>query len=118
MSFHNRSTEQRRDALIKANGVRLARATLKGELKMGTTRVADVLEHPPAYVLKMKVQELLLAVPKIGMVKVTKVLNDCHVSPNKTVGGLSDRQRRELVRSVQRARVGRVEANRAPGTSI
>ena len=40
---------------------------------------------------------MLLAVPKYGRVKVNKILAHCRISPSKTIGGLSDRQRSELV---------------------
>ena len=40
---------------------------------------------------------MLLAVPKYGRVKVNKVLMQCRISPSKTIGGLSQRQRTELV---------------------
>jgi ribosomal protein S13 len=39
---------------------------------------------------------MLLALPKVGRVKAAKIMNNCRVSPNKTFGGLSDRQRAEL----------------------
>jgi hypothetical protein len=41
---------------------------------------------------------MLLALPKYGSVKANKVLNSCRVSPSKTFGGLTERQRAELVR--------------------
>ena len=40
---------------------------------------------------------MLLAVPKYGRVKVNKILHTCRISPSKTIGGLSERQRSELV---------------------
>jgi hypothetical protein len=46
--------------------------------------------------------DLLLAVPKYGRVKVNKILSQCRISPSKTLGGLSERQRRELVALMRR----------------
>ena len=40
---------------------------------------------------------MLLAVPKYGRVKTNRILNQCRISPSKTIGGLSERQRAELV---------------------
>ena len=40
---------------------------------------------------------MLLAVPKYGRVKANKMLQTCRISPSKTIGGLSERQRTELV---------------------
>jgi hypothetical protein len=48
---------------------------------------------------------MLLAVPKYGRVKANKVLQQVRISPSKTIGGLSDRQRTELV-ALLRARLG------------
>ncbi len=45
---------------------------------------------------------MLLAVPKYGRVKVNKILNVCRISPSKTIGGLSQRQRAELVALLRR----------------
>ncbi len=40
---------------------------------------------------------MLMAVPKFGRVKAARLLNQCRISQSKTVGGLSDRQRHELI---------------------
>ena len=40
---------------------------------------------------------MLMAVPKFGRVKAARLLNQCRISQSKTVGGLSERQRAELV---------------------
>ena len=44
-----------------------------------------------------KVFDMLMAVPKFGRVKAARLLNQCRISQSKTVGGLSDRQRHELL---------------------
>ena len=49
-----------------------------------------------------KVFDLLLAVPKYGRVKVNRILTQCRISPSKTIGGLSERQRNELVSYLRR----------------
>jgi hypothetical protein len=46
---------------------------------------------------------MLLAVPKVGRVKATKILHSCRVSPGKTFGGLSERQRAELAGRLDRS---------------
>jgi hypothetical protein len=56
-----------------------------------------LLLAPPEYLQTAKVFDLLLAVPKYGRVKVNKILSQCRISPSKTLGGLSERQRGELV---------------------
>ena len=97
-----RSLTQRLDALGKANQVRTRRATLKRDLKAGKVSIHTLLQQPPDYVETAKVMDMLLAVPKYGRVKVNKVLHQCRISPSKTIGGLSERQRDELVKLLRR----------------
>jgi hypothetical protein len=79
------------------NVIRTRRAQLKRDLKARRVSIHDVLAEPPACVETMKVVDLLLAVPKVGRVKVNKILRGCQISPSKTVGGLSPRQRGVLL---------------------
>ena len=92
-----RSLDQRMDALRRANDVRVSRAKLKKDLKEGRVRIQVILGSPPAYVETAKVIDILMAVPKFGRVKAARFLNTCRISQSKTVGGLSDRQRAELI---------------------
>jgi hypothetical protein len=92
-----RSPEQRLRALAKANEVRLARAQLKREVATGRLALARVLADPPTCAQTAKVRELLLVVPRIGPARADRVLARCRIAHAKTVGGLSDRQRAELV---------------------
>ncbi len=97
-----RSLTQRMDALQRANDVRTRRAKLKRDLKAGRTQIHGLLLSPPEYLQTAKVFDLLLAVPKYGRVKVNRILNQCRISPSKTIGGLSERQRNELVSHFRR----------------
>ncbi|HLH66149.1 MAG TPA: integration host factor, actinobacterial type [Solirubrobacteraceae bacterium] len=97
-----RSLDQRLEALARANDIRSRRAQLKRDLKAGRVSIAELLREPPEYVQTAKVFDLLLAVPKYGRVKATKILSLCRISPSKTLGGLSERQRGELVALLQR----------------
>src|ERR671929_1550967 len=92
-----RSLDQRMDALRRANDVRVRRAKLKKDLKDGRVRVEAILRDPPEFVETAKVIDILMAVPKFGRVKAARFLNACRISQSKTVGGLSDRQRAELI---------------------
>jgi uncharacterized FAD-dependent dehydrogenase len=69
----------------------------KRDLRAGKATIDRLLESPPEYLETAKVFDLLLAVPKFGRVKANKILQQVRISPSKTVGGLSDRQRGELV---------------------
>lgn len=97
-----RSREQRMEALKSANRVRVYRAGLKREVAAGRRSAVDVLARPEELVETMKVVELLLAVPKVGRVKAHSMLRRHQVSPSKTVGGLSSRQRAALVAELGR----------------
>jgi hypothetical protein len=92
-----RSLQQRMAALENANRIRIARAKLKMDVKAGEKSVMDLIAEPPEYIHSMKLFNLLLSAPKIGRVKANKILNYCRISPSKTVGGLSDRQRKEIL---------------------
>jgi len=92
-----RSLDQRMEALKRANDIRTARAKLKKDLKANRASIHTILLDPPEYVLTAKVFDMLLAVPKYGRVKTNRILNQCRISPSKTIGGLSERQRTELI---------------------
>lgn len=92
-----RSLIQRMEALDKANEIRGYRAQLKRDLKSGRANVLDVLLEPPEMLDTMKIFDLLISTPKRGRIKVNQLLGQCRISPSKRIGGLSQRQRSELV---------------------
>ena len=92
-----RSLDQRMDALGRANEVRSRRAALKSDLKHGDVSINEILADPPEFLLTAKVADLLMAAPKCGRVKSARIMEQCRISPSKTVGGLSERQRHELL---------------------
>lgn len=98
----DRSLIQRMEALDRANEIRTRRAQLKRDLKAGRKSIHDLLLEPPEYVETMKLFDAMLACPKYGRVKVNKVLQQCRISPSKTIGGLSQRQRTEVVSMLRR----------------
>jgi hypothetical protein len=85
------------EALQRANDIRVKRAQLKRDLKSGRADIEEILAKPPDYVATAKVFDILMAVPKFGRVKATRFLTQARISQSKTVGGLSDRQRAELI---------------------
>jgi hypothetical protein len=97
-----RSLDQRMEALRRANQIRSRRAQLKKDLKSGRTSIQTVIASPPDFVMTAKVFDMLMAVPKYGKVKATRFLNTCRISQGKTIGGLSDRQRTELLELLHR----------------
>lgn len=101
-----RSLAQRRTALEEANRIRKARAAMKRDLKAGRLKPAPLIEDPPEWLETMKLFDLLLALPAVGRVKANKIVRGAAVSPSKTVGGLSQRQRGEIAGLLRRQPTG------------
>ena len=97
----DRSLQQRMDALKNANRIRTYRSNLKKDLKAGRQDILDIMLQPPEELETMKIFDLLLALPKFGRVKANKMLQSSRISPSKTVGGLSQRQRVELSTTIR-----------------
>jgi S13-like H2TH domain len=98
----NRSLAQRMESLTRANEIRTKRAGLKRELKAGRKQVHGYILEPPDWLETMKLFDLMMACPKYGRVKVNKILQMCRISPSKTIGGMSSRQRAEVVSFLRR----------------
>ena len=89
-------------ALRQANETRKGRARLKKDLAAGKVRIEEVLARPPDFVQTAKVYDLLLALPKVGPARAARTLSHCRIAHSKTVGGLTDRQRAELIGRLRR----------------
>jgi len=96
------SLQQCYDALSRANEVRSYRARLKKDMKAGRVDIHELFMKPPKILETMKLIDLMLSTPKFGRVKVNKILTQCSISPSKTVGGLSERQRLEICRMLRK----------------
>ncbi len=94
--------ERRMIALRQANQVRGRRAKLKRDLREGTVRLEQILSTGADYLTTAEVFDLLVAVPKIGPVKADHLLTIARISPSKTVGALSGRQRARLIELLSR----------------
>jgi hypothetical protein len=90
-------TPQHLQALERANRVRLARADLKRRVAEGELAVADVILCPPYEAEKMEVGDLLLSQRRWGWTRARKV-----IAENKTIGSMTDRQRRALAEKLGR----------------
>ena len=89
-------------ALSQANQVRGLRAKLKQDLRADRVRLELVLAARADYLASAEVFDLLVAVPKIGPVKAGRLLTVARISPSKTIGGLSERQRARLIELLSR----------------
>jgi hypothetical protein len=60
-------------------------------------RIEDIIAAPPEFARTANVYDLLLALPKVGSARAARSLSQCRIAPSKTVAGLTDRQRSELI---------------------
>lgn len=95
--------EQRDQALQLANHVRKTRADVKRELRElnradGLLRAAEIVEAPIVEMEGMKVEMLLRSVYRIGDAKVHRLMVQANIASQRTIGGITSRQRALLVR--------------------
>jgi hypothetical protein len=83
-------------ALQQANRVRLARAELKRQVTDGETSVADVVLDCPWEADSMAISDLLMSQHRWGRTRCRRFLASIPMSETKTVGSMTDRQRRAL----------------------
>ena len=87
---------QHLQALQRANAVRLARAELKRRVAEGRLGAAEVILDSPWEAESMTVSELLTSQRRWGSTRCRKLLALVPLSENKTIGSMTDRQRRAL----------------------
>jgi hypothetical protein len=83
-------------ALERANQVRLARASLKRRIALGEIDVSAVILDCPWEADSMAVADLLMSQRRWGQTRCRKFLAQIAMSEKKTVGSMTDRQRRTL----------------------
>jgi hypothetical protein len=87
---------QHLQALERANAVRLARAELKRRVAVGHVTAAEVILSTPWEAASMSVSDLLTSQRRWGSTRCRKFLQCVPISENKTIGSMTDRQRRAL----------------------
>jgi hypothetical protein len=92
-------------ALERANEVRLARAELKRSVATGAASVADVIIDCPWQAQSMAVADLLMSQRRWGQTRCRKFLAQIQMSEKKTIGSMTERQRRTLAAMLTSARV-------------
>ncbi len=99
MNLPQLSPQERAEARVKALAARALRSQAKQDLKTGRRTVAGVLAAAatePA-LDRLKVCELLEALPGIGKVRATVIMSELGIAPTRRVRGLGVHQRRALV---------------------
>ena len=99
MALPSLSPEQRAAALEKAAAARKARAAVKDKLKHGGMSLQEVLDAAESddVIGKMKVSAVLEALPGIGKVRATQMMEKFKIAESRRVRGLGDNQRRALL---------------------
>jgi hypothetical protein len=87
---------QHMQALAQANKVRLARAELKRQVADGELTVAEVVLDRPWQAESMAIADLLMSQHRWGRTRCRRFLGSIPMSETKTIGSMTDRQRREL----------------------
>ena len=106
---------QHMQALQRANAVRLARAELKRRVAVGEICAADVILDAPWEAESMTISDLLTSQRRWGHTRCRKFLQCVPMSENKTVGSMTDRQRRALAEMLAVGGTSRSAPERAEG---
>jgi hypothetical protein len=83
-------------ALEQANRVRLARAELKRHVAEGDKSVAEVVLECPWEAASMTIGDLLMSQHRWGRTRCRRFLAAVPMVETKTIGSMTDRQRRAL----------------------
>jgi hypothetical protein len=91
------SRDERRAALEKAVENRRRRATFKDEVKSGRRKWRDALDSTDVAIQKMRVKELIEALPGFGTTRALATLDRVGISHTRRIQGLGSAQREKLL---------------------
>jgi len=93
------SASERTDALNKAAAARATRAAAKESLKNGQSSASQIINSAmeDEAMARMKVSELLEALPGIGKVRAAVIMKQLGIAASRRLRGLGVHQRRALV---------------------
>ena len=83
-------------ALAQANRVRLARAELKRQVAEGEATVAEIVLDCPWEAESMTIADLLMSQHRWGRTRCRRFLASIPMVETKTIGSMTERQRKEL----------------------
>ncbi len=98
---------QHLQALERANAVRLARAELKRRIAAGDISAADVILASRWEAESMTVADLLASQRRWGQTRCRRFLQSIPMSESKTIGSMTDRQRRAVAAQLEQLAAGR-----------
>ncbi|MEX3609902.1 integration host factor, actinobacterial type [Rothia sp. LK2588] len=104
MALRPLTEEERAAAREKAKRARTVRAEVKESLKKKETSIAEVLKRAETdeAVSRLKVTDLLMALPSIGEVRAEAILKELNIASSRRLRGLGVHQRRALIEYLER----------------
>lgn len=92
--------EQRAAALARAGEARKVRAEVKELLKTGSMSMSELFEQADEddLVAGIKVERLIAAMPGMGKIKASRMMESLGIAENRRLRGLGDRQREALLK--------------------
>ena len=94
MALPTLTTEQRHAALEKAAAARQLRADVKARLKASTATLTEVIQQSKVddVIAKLRVVDLLQAMPGIGQVRAREIMQRLHIADSRRLRGLGANQ--------------------------
>jgi guanylate kinase len=86
------SKEERAAANLAAIAARQKRAQAKELLRVGELSIFDLINSVDPAIRKMRVRELLEAVPGVGKLRSEAIMDRAHISPTRRIAGLGSNQ--------------------------
>ncbi len=105
------SLEQRRAALEKAKESRRDRAEVKRLIFLGELNIFDAITDPRDSIRRMKVIDLLSALPGVGKARATLIMERRNISSSRRIGGLGQLQLKALGRELAVSKVDPTRGN-------
>lgn len=102
---------QRQEALLKAKHARQERAEIKAKITGGEITIFDAINDPRESIRRMKVIELLSAIPGVGKARASLIMERRRISPTRRIGGLGQLQIRGLGKELAVARADPTRGN-------
>jgi hypothetical protein len=96
-------------ALQRANEVRLARAELKRRVSEGELAVSEIVLDSPWEAESMAIADLLMSQRRWGRTRCRRFLAQVPLLETKTIGSLTDRQRRAVAAQLMDGPSGMVD---------
>ena len=112
------ASSQPAQALERANHVRRARSMLKARVANGQLAAADVILTPPSEATSMPVAQLLASQRGWGEARSRAFLAQVAVREDKSLGSLTERQRRAVASHLTRTVCGASHPRRSPSSVV